>query len=373
MPVTISKNKEKEPIVVNELNIRSIDRTKKDIGVFHRAQMAAESVYYPNRSRLYDLYEDVIMDGHLSGVISKRIDIILNKRLYFEKNGKHIDALDPLIGSSQFRCIMEAVMQTLLWGVSGIEFIPGNQLSFDLIPRKHIKPELGIIAFEQTGTDGVAYADMPNIWIMGGKKDLGLLLKCAPYAIYKRGNIADWAQYIEMFGMPVRIIKYDSYDEQTKQELKKILDDSGSSLSLMLPKQTDFEMKDGKNTNVDGALQLSFLNAMNAEMSVLVLGNTETTVSSNSSGYAQSKVHDQQQTEITRSDMVYMANMLNTPLFLSILRSYGYPVDGGHFTFTKDIDLQYLKDRLDIDKEVSTLVPVSQDYWYHTYGIPKPQ
>jgi len=254
MPVTISKQKQKEPIIVNELNIRSIDRTKKDIGVFHRAQLAAESVYYPNRSRLYDLYEDVMMDGHLSGIISKRIDIILNKRLYFEKHGKHVDELDGLISSQPFRNIMRCIMQTLFWGVSGIEFIPGSQLSFDLIPRKHIKPELGIIAFEQNGTDGVAYTDIPNIWIIGEKKDLGLLMKCAPYAIYKRGNIADWAQYIEMFGMPVRIIKYDSYDEQTKQDLKKLLDESGSSLSLMIPKQTDFEMKDGKNTNVDGAI-----------------------------------------------------------------------------------------------------------------------
>ena len=129
---------------------------------------------------------------------------------------------------------------------------------------------------EQAGTEGIPYAGLDNVWILGGKKDLGLLLKCAPYSLYKRGGISDWAQFIELFGQPVRIIKYDSFDEQTRSELKKILDESGSSLSLMIPRQADFEIKDGKQTNCDGNLQLSFIKAMNEELSITILGNTET-------------------------------------------------------------------------------------------------
>jgi hypothetical protein len=362
-----------EEIIVNELNIRSADRSRKDISTWRGALISAESIYYPNRSRLYDLYEDVILDGHLSGVISKRIDAVLNKELCFEVAGKKAHEMDSLIRSLTFRDIMRTVMETLLWGISGIEFIPGKELAYDLIPRKHIKPELGIIAFEQTGTDGIAYADLENIWVMGETKDLGLLLKCAPYSLYKRGGISDWAQYIELFGQPVRIIKYDSYDEQTKIELKKILDESGSSLSLMIPRQADFEIKDGKQTNCDGNLQLSFIKALNDEMSITILGNTETTTSSLSTGYAQSKVHLEQQYEITRSDLIYTASMLNSPKFLSALRSYGYPVSNGHFVFSKDMDIDYLKTRIAIDKEVAQMVPVSESYWYDTYGIPNNQ
>ena len=359
-----------DEIIINELVVRSVDRSRKDIATWRGALISAESVYYPNRSRLYDLYEDVILDGHLSGVIAKRIDAVLNKEIFFETSGGRDPQMDNLVHSLSFREIMRTIMETQLWGISGIEFIPGSELAFDIIPRKHIKPELGIIAFEQTGTDGVPYAHLDNIWVMGDKKDLGLLLKCAPCSLYKRGGLADWAQFIELFGQPVRIIKYDSYDEQTKVELKKILDDSGSSLSLMIPRQADFEIKDGKQTNCDGNLQLSFIKALNEEMSITILGNTETTSSSDSSGYAQSKVHLDQQYEITKSDLIYTAAMLNSPKFRSILQGYGYPASNGRFVFAKDMDVDYLQTRIAIDKEVAQMVPVPESYWYDTYGIP---
>lgn len=368
--VNINKSTHKEQIVVNELNIRSADRGRKDIASWRSALGNAESVWYPNRSRLYDLYDDVMLDGHLTGVIAKRMDAVLNKELSFETAGKRNHVMDSLIQSLSFRTIMRTIMETQFWGISGIEFIPGGELSFENIPHKHIKPELGIIAYEQTGTDGIPYSGHDNIWILGNNKDLGLLLKCAPYCLYKRGGLSDWAQYIELFGQPVRIIKYDSYDEQTKTELKKILDESGSSLSLMIPRQADFEIKDGKQTNCDGNLQLSFIKALNEEMSVTILGNTETTNSSNSTGYAQSKIHLEQQYEITRSDMVYTAAMLNSPRFLAILQAYGYPVQDGCFVFSKDKDADYLAARIAIDKEVAEKVAIPDSYWYDTYGIP---
>ncbi len=362
---------EPEPIILNELNIRAVDRGRKDILTWRGALISAESIYYPNRSRLYDLYEDVILDGHLSGVIAKRIEAVLNKELCFDNGSSKDPVMDELIQSAAFREIMRTIMETRLWGISGIEFIPGGQLDYELIPRKHIKPELGVIAFEQSGTDGIPYTQLANVWVMGDEKDLGLLLKCAPYCLYKRGGLSDWAQYIELFGQPVRVIKYDSYDEQTKLELKKILDESGSSLSMMIPRQADFEIKDGKQTNCDGNLQLSFIKALNEEISITILGNTETTTSSYSTGYAQSKVHLEQQYEITRSDLIYTAAMLNSHKFRSILRGYGYPISNGRFTFSKDMDVDYLKTRIAIDKEIAQQVPIPEDYWFDTYGILK--
>lgn len=107
-------------------------------------------------------------------------------------------------------------------------------------------------------------------------------------------------------------------------------------------------------------------------MSIAILGNSETTTSSNSSGYAQAAVHQSQQLEITQSDLRYICNILNSEQFLNILTSYGYNVQGGTFCFDEEIDLQKLKSRLDIDIQLSNKVPISDDYWYETYGIPKP-
>ena len=88
-----------------------------------------------------------------------------------------------------------------------------------------------------------------------------MILACSMYAIYKRGGFGDFAQYVEIFGQPVRIMKYDAYDTKTKQELKTLLTDSGSSLAMMIPKQAEFEMLDGKTSNGDGKLQIGLKDA----------------------------------------------------------------------------------------------------------------
>lgn len=362
------------PLIVNDIQIRSVDRSTKDIKTWREAHRTAENVFYlDNRARLYDVYADILLDGHLSGIISKRIDAVLNKRLQFTRDNKPVDELDKLIGNSRFREIMRTILETPLWGVSGLEFIPGKEMQFVRIPRKHIKPQLGIIAREQHGIDGFDYTQLPNVWVMGEPDDLGLLLKCAPYALYKRGNLADWAQYIEIFGQPVRVIKYDAYDDQTKIELKQVLDESGSSLALMIPKQADFDLKDGKQSNGDGKLQDTFMRALNDEMSIIVLGNTETTANNRGGSNAKAEEQGRQQLEITKSDLRYVENMLNSPQFLAILQSYGWSVAGGRFEFEKEIDLQYLKDRIEIDTRIAQAVPVDDDYFYETYGIPKPK
>lgn len=366
--------KEETPtnLVVQEIRIQSADRNKKDVGEFRTALISAESVHHPNRVRLYDLYDYILIDGHLSGIMSKRVDAVLNKKLFFELNEEKSEEMEEVIESECFREVVRKIMETPAWGVSGMEFIPGKQLEFKEIPRKHIRPHKQIISIEQQGDDGIPYQNIPNLWVLGKENDLGYLLKCAPYALWKRGNMGDWAQYIEVFGQPVRVIYYDAYDTKTKMELREVLDESGSSLALMIPKQAQFEMKDGKQSNGTGELQEKFKAACDNEMSIAVLGNTESTASSQSSGYAQAKEHGKQQLEITKSDMAYVRNMLNSERFLRILKSYGYQVEGGHFKFEKEIDLDALKLRMEIDQELDTKVPLGEDYWYETYGVSKP-
>ena len=141
---------------------------------------------------------------------------------------------------------------------------------------------------------------------------------------------------------------------------------------MMIPKQADFEMLDGKTSNGTGELQERLINCCNQEMSVAILGNSETTTSSKSSGYAQAEVHADQQMEITIDDMHYVEDMLNSEYFFGILASYGYHVEGGHFEFERPKNLYELQARLNIDTQLAQRIPISDDYFYETYEIPKP-
>lgn len=363
----------KKAIVVNQIVLRNIDRTMKDIQTWRQAHQAAERVVWPIRQRLYDLYKDVELDGHLSGLIQKRFDAVLNKKIYFKNSaGEKVEDMDKLIREKQFYNLRKTNLHTILWGTSGAEFIPGKKFDWVEVPRKHIKPEYKVIAKEQYGFEGFDYEKMPNIIVFGECYDLGLLLKCSPYALWKRGGMADYAQFVEIFGQPVRTFKYDAYDTETKKQLVDIVEESGSSLALMIPKQAEFEMMDGKTTNANGDLQTQFIECLNNEMSVIVLGNTETTTSSQSSGYAQSKEHGKQQMEITKSDMEYEMRFLNSEQFLTILKSYNFPVEGGEFSYEEIANENELLVKIQVDSQLSKLVPMDDDYFYNTYQRPKP-
>ena len=159
-----------------DVQVRSVNRNRKDIADWRDAHKAAESIHAPNRVRLYDLYDDVLLDGHLSGIIGKRFDAVLNKEIFFTRNKQRVEALDDLCGSLRFRDLIQLILETKLWGISGIEFIPGGTFEFLPLKRKHIKPDIHIYATEQNGREGFAYSKLPNLWVLGKEDDLGLLL-----------------------------------------------------------------------------------------------------------------------------------------------------------------------------------------------------
>ena len=373
--VTVTTEPKKNQVVVQQINITSADRSSKDIGFFKSSLESAERIHYPNRSRLYDLYDDCMLDGQVAGSVRKLVDEVLNKKIVFQKAKKNVEAMDEVIESSHFRGVVEQIVLSEIWGISALEFIPGDEvLEYKEFPRKHIKPDTKTIALHQSGHEGIPYEGVSNFWIIGKEKNLGLMLKASMYAIYKRGTLGDWAQYIEIFGQPVRIIYYDAYDEKTRLEVKQVLDESGSSLAMMIPKQAQFEMKDGKQSNGDGNLQFKFLSYLDDQISIIFLGNTETTQASASSGYAQSQEHGKQQLKGVKSLLKLVQNYLNSAQFMGICKMYGLPVEGGKFIFEQEIDLAELKSKAEVEKVVKETynVPVDDDYVYETYGIPKP-
>lgn len=231
-----------------------------------------------------------------------------------------------------------------------------------------------MISADEYGSNGFTYEGLWNIWVIGEWGDLGQLLSCAPWALYKKDSVADWAQYIELFGQPIIVTKYDSFDEKTKKELDDVMRNAGSSLRLQIPNQANFEIIDGKSANNGtGELQEKFKEACNKEMSIRILGASETTGSSSSSGYAQSKEHGRQQDEIIKNHMVDVLHHLNSPQFKTILKSYGLPAESGNFYYEDEVNYTEVQSKLNIATQVRKITPVSDDYIYEITSVPKPK
>lgn len=371
------KGKKKEgETIVTQIVVRSANRSEKDSGDFNNAINSAIRVYHPNRKQLYDIIENYIIDGYVHGLMRKRIDAVLNKFLYFRKDDKRDESFDVLRKNGKLRLIVEQILLQLAWGLSAMEFrcVPeGNDFILHILPRKHIKPEVGKITLQETGGEGYDYENTWNLWVIGDRHDFGYLTNCMPYAIWKRGMMADLAEFIEMYGKPIRKMTYDMHDPQSKIEAQKTLAETGSVSEIFIPEGIDLELVESKQGASNGQLQDSARKAMNDEMSVIILGNTETTSSSKSSGYAQAKEHSKQQLEITKSDMEFVLTMLNSKKFLNILEQCGFDTKGGEWVFEKEYDHVAVRQQMSIAMMMERMGhPVDADELYELSGYDKP-
>jgi hypothetical protein len=363
-------------VVLNNIIIRSPVRQEVHIDKYMSALKAAEMRHFPNRTALYDIYFQILLDGYLFGIIQKRILSVLNQKLYYtDPEDEEVEGMKAFTRSDELRIIQRTILETIMWGISGLEFLPGNTLRLRIIPRKHIHPKTQMISIEQSDqSNGYDYTKLDNVWVIGEDEDLGLLRQCAINVIYKRGAMADWSNFIEIFGMPIRVVKYDPLDVKTEATLSEKLEDSGNMTAMMIPNTAQFEIIDGKTANASGDLQDKFIKFFNDENAIVVLGNTETTGNSGTGSQAKSKTHSDQQKEIAKADIEYLENKLNDPHFIKILKSYGLPVvDGGRFKIKSSIDINYAVQKSQIDATLSEAgLDIGEDYLRDTYDIPKP-
>ena len=71
---------------------------------------AFENVDYSRRFKLYDLYEDILMDTHLTSVIEKRKNAVLSSVIEFKRNGKPDKAVNEQIRSPWFRRLIGDIL-----------------------------------------------------------------------------------------------------------------------------------------------------------------------------------------------------------------------------------------------------------------------
>lgn len=369
----------KQPVLVQQLTVRPVHRKSQDIGAWRNAIRAAEALN-PRRTELYDLYEDIMLDGHLWCEIEKRIQAVTNAEWQFlTADGQELEFMKDWIDSPDFEEVLEEIAKSKAWGYTMIdfEFYPDGSWGIYTIPRKHMRPELGMVTYEQTGQTGInvregVYAD--TVLEVGKENDLGILKVVAQYVIYKRGNFGDWAQFAEVFGMPLIDAVWDGYDENQRVLLLEALENMGSGGQLVRPAGTELTFIQGGANNPTGDLYNNLIKACNAEISKTVLGQTETTESSDSSGYAQSETHADVVSGYAKSDRKYVRRILNRRL-VKILEANGIDLAGGSFSIKGESEkpmskAEQLINDIRLKNEVG--LPMSDDYFYETYGVERP-
>ncbi|MEG0807649.1 MAG: DUF935 family protein [Alistipes sp.] len=349
-------------------------RGNVDIANYLASVRIAENVDWPKRVKLLDLYDDLLLtDGHLSAVVNKRKAAILNQKIEFARDGKVDEQIQQQLRSPWFFNFLSDVLDTTLYGNSLFQFYrEGAWLNYDLVPRKHVDPLRRIICRHQSDLSGIPWADFDNLLFVGKERDLGLLAKIVPYAIYKRNCLADWAQYAELFGQPIREGEYDGWDDDARRKLTDDLFKLGSSPIYVHPIGTKLTLHESTQKSGSHELYNGLVTFCNEEESKIVLGNTLTTQASSTGTQALGTVQKKGEDALNNMDRQMVLNILNYD-FADILTQFGFNTQGGEFSFAAPNNTD-LASRIQIDVQLKNTfgLPISDDYLYEKYGVEKP-
>lgn len=179
----------------------------------------------------------------------------------------------------------------------------------------------------------------PNSWIVHRAKAKsgltirgGLARQAAWLFFFQSFTLKDWAIFAEAYGQPMRLGKFDpGASDEDKRVLLEAVHSIGSDFAAIIPQAMTVEFI---KAQISDSTDLYERRAdwLDRQCSKIVLGQTGTTDSSNGSGYAQAKVHDEVREDLADADAEQLADTLNEQLVPALInlnfaprKRSGYP------------------------------------------------
>ena len=344
-----------------------------DMKAYMSSVNLAKGIDYSCRTRLYDMYESALLDLHLTGVLAKRLRGVTRFPIEFQRNGEPDEIINAQLHSPWFKSLRRDLLLSEFWGFSLMQFYldDNGNIRYDLIDRKHYDPVQRVLLKYQGDQDGVPIEDFPNMLFVGTERGLGIFCELMPAVLYKRGDMSDWAQFCNIFGMPIREYTYDAGDEQARRRLLSDARAQGANAVYIHPKDSELSLIESGNKSGSSDLYKAFADYWDSKISIRVLGNTLTTDTQDTGTQALGTVHKEEEDDMNADDREFILNILNydmQPIFASL----GFNTEGGEFVYAR-------KDRLDpttnlqIVQGLSAMgLPMDDDWLYETFSIQKP-
>ncbi len=344
-----------------------------DMNAYINSVKSALNIDFTNRVRLYDMYESSMLDLHLSGVLDKRLRGVTKIPIEFRRNDQPDETMNAQLRSPWFKELRKDLIMSHFWGFTLVQFYldeDGN-IRYDLINRKHYDPIHRKLLKYQGAIDGISIDEFPNTMFVGSERKLGIFAELLPAVLYKRGNMADWARFANIFGMPIREYTYDAGDEDARARLIADARRQGSNAVYIHPKDSELKLIEASNKTGSSELYRTFAEYWDAKMSIRVLGNTLTTDAKENGTQSLGTVHKEEEDEMNADDCDFLLDILNYNM-RPVFQNLGFNVDGGEFVYARH-DKINPSQQIDIVQKLSSMgLPIDDDYLYETFSVRKP-
>jgi hypothetical protein len=358
-------------VVINDfgIDVRYVDNTRKDLSSWRTAYQSATDILNPVRKPMYDLYTDICLDEHLTSVMGQRRRAVTNTTITFLNNGNPVDSINDIVKTEGFLLLVKHALDTRFHGFSLVHCDFRNDIT-ELVPRAHVKPLQRIVVKDPYDMNGIDYSQgiyKAYYAPIGEADDLGLLIIAAVLVILKRGNTSDWAQFNEMFGMPMRKGTYDANMPNVKEQLLKALEMSGALSYIAVPSGSNVEFIEANKSGASDTYD-KFYDRMEKGLSKLIVGQTMTT--EDGSSRSQGEVHERVAEGIHMDDRLFITRLLNGRIRDMLIQQGFSDAANGEFQFIDEEATITKRDRLDMDLLLHEKVaPIKTEYFETEYNV----
>ena len=192
-----------------------------------------------------------------------------------------------------------------------------------------------------------------------------------PY-LYKNYSTRDFAEFLEIYGLPIRLGKYQpGASIEEKQALMSAVVSIGHNAGGIIPDYMQFELLQASNGG--GSVPfMAMIDFCENSVSKAILGATLTSDSGKNGNYATAKIHNEVRYQIRDHDAQQIAETLNKQLLSPIITVNGWTIRAKwEFDTQEGEDLQAYAEA--IPKLVATGFKIPASYLYDKLKIPMPE
>lgn len=212
--------------VIRKQQKREVSFQINDIKV---ALQMAKNVDDPDRSRLHEIFDYIVKDGHMISQLRVAKNEVLSEPYQIYVNGKPDKKLSEALTKRWLNSIIEYILEAEMYGYSLVELDDFDTAKFSIkdvesIPRDYVSIEKQWILIEGTiNGPYLPYGEILetlDLLEFGRKSDFGILLNCAYNVIWKYYSRSDWSRGSEKFGMPILAIEADTNNDSELDSLE---------------------------------------------------------------------------------------------------------------------------------------------------------
>lgn len=368
-----TKPKAEEAKLISQRIIKlSKDYSVKSIEKWRRAKRAAEDPHVPDRTLLYDLYDDLKMDNHFVHIRRRMYLDVTAPQFQIVFDNQVDEEATKLFRKKWFRSFRKHAIDSEHFGFSLLELtkadVANQDIEFTLINRKHVAPEQGAWMVYQYDRQYHYYRDTTamNYLIEVGEHDnLGFLDALAPTILYKKIAMLCWSEFCERFGMPLVKAKTNTRDVKGVASLEGFLRNMASKSYAIIDNSEELDFVESVKSDAYQVFD-KFIERCNSEMSKAILLQTLATDSGDKGARSLGDVHKDSMDDVAQENRDFITDLVNEQLIPLLIKN-GFDLAGREFVYLQQKVVS--KDSFEQDKWLDEQFDIDEQHYADKYGV----